>query len=1094
MKYIPPSDIAGHLSKHGLDHEHEIDAQEHAKVVAQFSKSLSHANESPQELHDRAAYFMIWDKHCKGLTPVHTRVSRLEKITWGIVLVLFALVLLLLLPVKLHAQTSVVVRGPVPGTTTSATASVIANCVANTNCFVVSVPAGLTINNSTLAVTQSGSWTTGRTWTLNSGTDSVTALGSGNFTVVQATGTNLHIVCDSGCGSSSVNVTQFGGSNVVTGTGTSGAGIPRVTVSSDSSTIATQSSGANLHVNCDSGCGGAAADTTASGALGSLDATVNIPMAGTNSASVTLPAGNNLIGTLLPESSSDGGTTWQASVIRPATPSGIWAASVAVSSSNLAYNIQVPGGASHVRVRVNPYTSGTATAGMRAVTQQDALPDPLVQGTQAAASATQPNPVVGGGWDGAAVRSLKTDNTGILQIGIPGTVTVALPPQPFLNTTDFSDVVAQTPVLGDTIFANATPKWTKLSGSTSATDAILSQIGTGAVSAAPVWRTTTGSTGTPVVLQSNPVLKSGVQYATTGGTNLLNIDVSGSTTNQPYFTSQASPYGYIWYSAPSVGLSGIWRLRDNPTDLHEYIQFNSGTGAVVARVHGNTMIRDCSQATGANTGAQATQCATDGGVNSFGIIPFDNEPTTNPTTQSVGSLLLDLRAGVGVGQLKFGLLHGTSGGATERIFGFSTDSGGGSTYGRMYVYTEVRPMPASGSFIKGNDLNEKSIGAADQHVGTVAEVETSSTNIVANTITTITLSTVTDWCTTAFQGGCAVSITITDPAGGNTVEETLVGDGFACGGSPVLGHWCRLSDTTIAVRTVNAHTCNVTACQWRQRGQLFINADQIFCQPAWSVGSEGQTAQTDAAKRQCTFIDIAVNPTLGLPGDTTATFPLNALQAWQPITGGGGFAGVAARSAVIRNNTSATPTQLDDSVGNVMMSIADTGPNKTGQADIVASSGAINTTETVIVKTPSLAANRINAGTHIRIILDGTCTSTVANVSTFTLRWGTNGTTADGTVAAFASSVAAASGTNNGFRTEIDLTVRTAGAAATSQGMMQIVSDGNIGIVATPNVKSVAGTAFNTTTASGIFSLAYKSAATTTTSTFTNAIIEIVQN
>jgi hypothetical protein len=43
------------------------------------------------------------------------------------------------------------------------------------------------------------------------------------------------------------NVSQFGGSNVVTGTGTGGAGIPRITVSSDSSIIATQNTAANLN-------------------------------------------------------------------------------------------------------------------------------------------------------------------------------------------------------------------------------------------------------------------------------------------------------------------------------------------------------------------------------------------------------------------------------------------------------------------------------------------------------------------------------------------------------------------------------------------------------------------------------------------------------------------------------------------------------------------------------------------------------------------------------------------------------------------------------------------------------------------------------
>lgn len=88
---------------------------------------------------------------------------------------------------------------------------------------------------------------------------------SGNpttMTVTQGTGSNLHAVIDSGTVSTitnvvhvddnagsltvdgtvtttppanaSTNVTQFGGTNVSTGTGTGGAGIPRVTVSSDS--------------------------------------------------------------------------------------------------------------------------------------------------------------------------------------------------------------------------------------------------------------------------------------------------------------------------------------------------------------------------------------------------------------------------------------------------------------------------------------------------------------------------------------------------------------------------------------------------------------------------------------------------------------------------------------------------------------------------------------------------------------------------------------------------------------------------------------------------------------------------------------------
>jgi len=54
-------------------------------------------------------------------------------------------------------------------------------------------------------------------------------------------------------GTSNSNITQFGGSNIATGTGVSGAGVPRVTVSSDSSIIVTQATGTNLHAVLDAG-------------------------------------------------------------------------------------------------------------------------------------------------------------------------------------------------------------------------------------------------------------------------------------------------------------------------------------------------------------------------------------------------------------------------------------------------------------------------------------------------------------------------------------------------------------------------------------------------------------------------------------------------------------------------------------------------------------------------------------------------------------------------------------------------------------------------------------------------------------------------
>lgn len=167
--------------------------------------------------------------------------------------------------------------------------------------------------------------------------------------------------------------------------------------------------------------------------------------------------------------------------------------------------------------------------------------------------------------------------------------------------------------------------------------------------------------------------------------------------------------------------------------------------------------------------------------------------------------------------------------------------------------------------------------------------------------------------------------------------------------------------------------------------------------------------------------------------------------------------------------------------------------NKTGQISIAAASAAINTTETVIVKSGTLAASRLIVGTVIRIVLTGTCTATVANTSTFTVRLGTAGTIADGAIATLVSGASAASGTTIPFRAEIVLTVRTVGASGTCVADMTLLNSGTTGIATVvAQVILPTNAAFNTTTASNIITCSYKSAATTTTSTFNQGTIEVV--
>lgn len=93
----------------------------------------------------------------------------------------------------------------------------------------VQVNAALPAGSNTIgAVTQaSGPWTVTGSGTAGSAAAGVVTIqGIASMTAVKVDGSGV---------TGPVNVTQFGGNNVVTGTGTGGSGIPRVTVSSDSS-------------------------------------------------------------------------------------------------------------------------------------------------------------------------------------------------------------------------------------------------------------------------------------------------------------------------------------------------------------------------------------------------------------------------------------------------------------------------------------------------------------------------------------------------------------------------------------------------------------------------------------------------------------------------------------------------------------------------------------------------------------------------------------------------------------------------------------------------------------------------------------------
>jgi hypothetical protein len=157
---------------------------------------------------------------------------------------------------------------------------------------------------------------------------------------------------------------------------------------------------------------------------------------------------------------------------------------------------------------------------------------------------------------------------------------------------------------------------------------------------------------------------------------------------------------------------------------------------------------------------------------------------------------------------------------------------------------------------------------------------------------------------------------------------------------------------------------------------------------------------------------------------------------------------------------------------------------------ITANTAAINITETIIVKSPVLSAGRLIAGSVIAIQYTGTCTASVANASTFKIRIGVNGTTADALVFS-APITSAATGTNISYMVNLDMTIRTTGAAATAYGTMVITNTGTTGISTTTSSVIIATmTTFDTTTANFI-SGSLVTAATTTTHTIQQGIINI---
>lgn len=268
-------------------------------------------------------------------------------------------------------------------------------------------------------------------------------------------------------------------------------------------------------VNCKSGCA-AAGDTTASATLGALNNALSMALSGEASASFTLPAANNLVGTLTPEVSFDGGTTWVTDALRQ-DGANTWASSLTVSSTAASYHLLVPGGASNVRVRVSAYTSGTASAVGRSVAQ----PESLGYWMGIAGSPIPSFVAFVGGSDGTNLRALKTDTSGDLNVIFPSA-----------QHTIIDSATLGTVTVTGTVTANQGGTWTV------ATNADTSIGGTTAPSKS---LTVNGKTNdaTPQY-QPIPEGPSGRSVIIEGNASGVKVPVDGSGVTQPVSCSNCS--------------------------------------------------------------------------------------------------------------------------------------------------------------------------------------------------------------------------------------------------------------------------------------------------------------------------------------------------------------------------------------------------------------------------------------------------------------------------------------------------------------------------------------------------------------------------
>jgi hypothetical protein len=160
-------------------------------------------------------------------------------------------------------------------------------------------------------------------------------------------------------------MTDASGRPVMVGAGPAGSapvGNPVLIAGTDGSnvrTLLTDASG-NIQVGGSVNLSGGVPDVTASGTISGSGQTVSLAVTGSASVSVLINGGT-LSGTLIPQVSFDGGTTWENSLwYQTSTRKMVSSLALAGGGGAFGYTFQPRGGASNYRVRCTAFTSGAS--------------------------------------------------------------------------------------------------------------------------------------------------------------------------------------------------------------------------------------------------------------------------------------------------------------------------------------------------------------------------------------------------------------------------------------------------------------------------------------------------------------------------------------------------------------------------------------------------------------------------------------------------------------------------------------------------------------------------------------------------------------